>query len=31
MDNGAMIGLAGYMAHERKKHYKMVANGNLEI
>jgi N6-L-threonylcarbamoyladenine synthase len=31
LDNGAMIGLAGYMAHERKKHYKMVANGNLEI
>jgi N6-L-threonylcarbamoyladenine synthase len=31
MDNGAMIGLAGYMAHERKKRYKMVANGTLEI
>ncbi len=31
MDNGAMIGLAGYMAHERKKRYKIVANGNLEI
>lgn len=31
LDNGAMIGLAGYMAHERKKRYKMVANGNLEI
>jgi len=31
MDNGAMIGLAGYMAHERKKRYKMAANGNLEI
>jgi len=31
LDNGAMIGLAGYMARERKKRYKMVANGNLEI
>jgi N6-L-threonylcarbamoyladenine synthase len=31
LDNGAMIGLAGYMAHERKKRYKMVANGTLEI
>jgi N6-L-threonylcarbamoyladenine synthase len=31
LDNGAMIGLAGYMAHERKKHYKMIANGTLEV
>jgi N6-L-threonylcarbamoyladenine synthase len=31
MDNGAMIGLAGYMAHERKKRYKIAANGNLDI
>ncbi len=31
LDNGAMIGLAGYMVYERKKRYKMVANGNLEI
>ena len=31
LDNAAMIGVAGYMAHERKKHYKLEANGALEI
>ncbi len=31
LDNGAMIGLAGYMAYERKKRYPFRANGNLEI
>jgi N6-L-threonylcarbamoyladenine synthase len=31
LDNGAMIGLAGYMASVRKKRYPFRANGNLEI
>jgi N6-L-threonylcarbamoyladenine synthase len=31
LDNGAMIGAAGYMAHLRKKHYKIEARGDLEI
>ncbi len=31
LDNAAMIGLAGYMAHLRGKKYPMRANGNLEI
>jgi N6-L-threonylcarbamoyladenine synthase len=31
LDNGAMIGGAGYMAHLRKKRYKMEAKGDLEI
>jgi N6-L-threonylcarbamoyladenine synthase len=30
-DNGAMIGLAGYMASVRKKRYPFRANGNLDI
>ena len=31
LDNGAMIGVAGYMAYERKKHYKIEARGDMEI
>lgn len=31
LDNAAMIGLAGYMANERNKRYKMAADGTLEI
>jgi N6-L-threonylcarbamoyladenine synthase len=31
LDNGAMIGAAGYMAHLRKKRYKIEARGDLEI
>jgi N6-L-threonylcarbamoyladenine synthase len=31
LDNGAMIGLAGYMASVRKKRYPFRANGSLEI
>jgi N6-L-threonylcarbamoyladenine synthase len=31
LDNGAMIGVAGYMARERKKKYKLVANGAMGI
>ncbi|MDR3581952.1 MAG: tRNA (adenosine(37)-N6)-threonylcarbamoyltransferase complex transferase subunit TsaD [Candidatus Pacebacteria bacterium] len=31
LDNGAMIGLAGYMAHLRGKRYPFKANGNLGI
>lgn len=31
LDNGAMIGLAGYMAYLRKKRYKMEARGDMEI
>jgi len=31
LDNGAMIGIAGYMAHLRKKRYKMEARGDMEI
>lgn len=31
LDNGAMIGAAGYMAYLRKKKYKLEANGGLEI
>jgi N6-L-threonylcarbamoyladenine synthase len=31
LDNGAMIGVAGYMAYLRKKKYKIEANGTLEI
>ncbi|HUC31710.1 MAG TPA: tRNA (adenosine(37)-N6)-threonylcarbamoyltransferase complex transferase subunit TsaD [Candidatus Paceibacterota bacterium] len=31
LDNGAMIGVAGYMAHLRKKRYKIVARGDMEI
>jgi N6-L-threonylcarbamoyladenine synthase len=31
LDNGAMIGVAGYMAYLRKKHYKMEARGDMEI
>jgi N6-L-threonylcarbamoyladenine synthase len=31
LDNAAMIGAAGYMAHRRKKKYKLAAQGNLEI
>lgn len=31
LDNGAMIGGAGYMAYLRKKHYKMEARGDMEI
>ncbi len=31
LDNGAMIGVAGYMAHLRKKRFKIQANGSLEI
>jgi N6-L-threonylcarbamoyladenine synthase len=31
LDNGAMIGAAGYMAYLRKKKYPFVANGGLEI
>lgn len=31
VDNAAMIGAAGYMAHLRKKKYPLVANGGLEI
>jgi len=31
MDNGAMIGVAGYMAHLRKKHYSLKAQGTLDI
>lgn len=31
MDNAAMIGVAGYMAHLRKKRYRLVAQGDLEV
>lgn len=31
LDNGAMIGVAGYMAYLRKKQYKMEARGDMEI
>ena len=31
LDNGAMIGTAGYMAYLRKKKYPLRANGNLGI
>jgi N6-L-threonylcarbamoyladenine synthase len=31
LDNGAMIGVAGYMAYCRKKHFRLAANGGLEI
>ena len=31
LDNGAMIGVAGYMAYLRKKRYKIEARGDLEI
>jgi N6-L-threonylcarbamoyladenine synthase len=31
LDNGAMIGVAGYMAYLRKKHYKIEARGDMEI
>ena len=31
LDNGAMIGAAGYMAHERKKRYRIEARGDMEI
>lgn len=31
LDNGAMIGAAGYMASLRKKKYKIEARGDLEI
>ena len=31
LDNGAMIGVAGYMAYLRKKRYKMEARGDMEI
>lgn len=31
LDNGAMIGAAGYMAWLRKKRYKIEARGDLEI
>jgi N6-L-threonylcarbamoyladenine synthase len=31
LDNGAMIGVAGYMAYLRKKKYKLEANGGLAI
>ena len=31
LDNGAMIGVAGYMAYLRKRRYKMEARGDMEI
>ena len=31
LDNGAMIGVAGYMAYLRKKRYKIKARGDMEI
>jgi N6-L-threonylcarbamoyladenine synthase len=31
LDNGAMIGVAGYMAHLRKKRYVLRARGDMEI
>jgi len=31
LDNAAMIGLAGYMAHVRHKRYPLRADGGLEI
>ena len=31
LDNGAMIGIAGYMAYLRKKRYKLEARGDMEI
>ncbi len=31
MDNGAMVGAAGYMAYLRKKKYPLRANGTLEV
>ena len=31
LDNGAMIGIAGYMAYLRKKRYKIEARGAMEI
>ena len=31
LDNAAMIAAAGYMAHLRKKKYKLTARGNLKI
>jgi N6-L-threonylcarbamoyladenine synthase len=31
LDNGAMIGVAGYMAYLRKKRYKIEARGDMDI
>ncbi len=31
LDNGAMIGVAGYMSYLRKKRYKIEARGDMEI
>ena len=31
LDNGAMIGVAGYMAYLRKKRYALRARGDMEI
>src|SRR5207248_3135641 len=31
LDNAAMIGLAGYLAHLRKKKYPLRAQGDLDI
>jgi N6-L-threonylcarbamoyladenine synthase len=31
LDNGAMIGVAGYMAYLRKRRYKLEAHGDMEI
>jgi N6-L-threonylcarbamoyladenine synthase len=31
LDNGAMIGVAGYMGYLRKKRYKLEARGDMEI
>jgi len=31
LDNAAMIGVAGWFAHMRKKHYPLVADGGMEI
>ena len=31
LDNAVMIAVAGYMAHLRKKNYKLAAQGNLSI
>jgi N6-L-threonylcarbamoyladenine synthase len=31
LDNGAMIGVAGYMAYLRKRRYKIEARGDMEI
>ena len=30
-DNAAMIAVAGYMAHLRKKKYRLTARGDLDI